>query len=116
MTKNIGVYAFTIGVVLAVLVSLGAALMGMQTAGWVVLVTAVMGIIAGLFNVTEKQLQMYLVASVAFLLSATALSTVVEVIPVVGVSAVVFLQLMIAFFAPQTALLAIRALIGIVRN
>jgi hypothetical protein len=71
---TVGRWAFIVGLVLAGVVGLF-----LQVA-WVVWVLAILGVIVGLLNVTAEDTQGFLLAAIAFALSATALNT----IPLIG--------------------------------
>jgi hypothetical protein len=97
---TVGKWAFIIGLVLA-----GGAGLLFQ-AGWVVWVLAILGVIVGLLNVTQEQTQGFLLAAIAFALSATALNTV----PYVGGVVANILGYVAAFVAGAMIVVALKAL------
>ena len=86
-------------------------------AGQVFWMLGVLGLVVGLMNITEKELSLYLLASLTFLLSANALSVtltrVVGVVPFVS-SWITFIDPLLAnvtlFVAPGAAVVALKAL------
>jgi len=98
--ETVGKWAFIIGLVLAGIAGL------LFQAGWVVWVLAILGVIVGLLNVTQEQTQGFLLAAIAFALSATALNTV----PYVGGVAANILGYVAAFVAGAMIVVALKAL------
>lgn len=109
---KIGPWAFIIGLLLAVIF----AFFGVSAAWqkWAVLVLALLGIIVGILNVTGKEVQGFLLAAIAFLLSFGAFAAVVETIKLEVL--VNFFKLMQIFIAPAAFIVAVKALFGIVRD
>jgi hypothetical protein len=97
---TVGKWAFIVGLVLA-----GVAGLFFQ-AGWVVWVLAILGVIVGLLNVTQEQTQGFLLAAIAFALSATALNSV----PYVGGVVANILGYVAAFVAGAMIVVALKAL------
>lgn len=95
-----GQWAFVIGLVLAVVVGY------VFQAQWVVWVLAILGVIVGLLNVTREDTQSFLLAAIAFGLSATALSAV----PVLGPQITNILGYVAAFVAGAMIVVALKAL------
>ncbi len=95
---NLGAWAFVIGLFLAVILAF---LVGTNTPDWAIFVLAVVGIIVGILNVTGKEVQKFLVAAIAFLLSFQALSAVFTD-ALAGWTAVgTFFSLLSIFIAPE---------------
>jgi hypothetical protein len=97
---TVGKWAFIIGLVLA-----GVAGLFFQAA-WVVWVLAILGVIVGLLNVTQEETQGFLLAAIAFALSATALNTV----PYVGGVVANILGYVAVFVAGAMIVVALKAL------
>ena len=98
--ERAGQWAFIIGLVLTVVVGY------MFQAAWVVWVLAILGVIVGLLNVTREDTERFLLAAIAFGLSATALGTV----PVLGVQITNVLGYVAAFVAGAMIVVALKAL------
>jgi len=97
---TVGKWAFIIGLVLA-----GVAGLFFQAA-WVVWVLAILGVIVGLLNITQEETQGFLLAAIAFALSATALNTV----PYVGGVVANILGYVAVFVAGAMIVVALKAL------
>jgi hypothetical protein len=97
---TVGKWAFIIGLVVAGVVGL------FFQVGWVVWVLAILGVIVGLLNVTAEETQSFLLAAIAFVLSATALNT----IPFVGGIVGNILGYVAAFVAGATIVVALKTL------
>ena len=102
----VGRWAFVIGLVLAVVVGY------VFQAGWVVWVLAILGVIVGLLNVTGEETERFLLAAIAFGLSATALSTV----PVLGDQITNMLGYVAAFVAGAMVVVALKVLLQTARS
>lgn len=124
--EKLGIWAFMVGIVIAVIISLVAAFSGNGSlpawAQWTPLALAILGIIVGLMNVTGAETHHYLLASVAFLISVTSLSLITSafatgaVLGGIATSISLFFTLMVAFVAPSTAIVAVLALFHIARD
>ena len=101
--KTVGSWAFVIGLIIAIVmgfVDLG------STALWVL---AVLGLIVGLINVSHGESQLYLVASIAFLVSASSLTIILDALKP-------FLQNIAVFVGPGAAVVALRALYDMAKS
>lgn len=101
--QKIGSWAFIIGLVIAII-------MGFVGAGsTTVWILAVLGLIVGLLNVSGQESQHFLVAAIAFMLSAQGLNIVLS--SIAGV-----LSNIIVFVAPAAAIVALRALYDVSKD
>ncbi|MEK6916440.1 MAG: hypothetical protein AABW92_01735 [Nanoarchaeota archaeon] len=106
--NNIGPWTFFFGLIIAVVATF---------AGQVFWMLGVLGLIVGLMNITEKELTIYLLASLTFLLSANTLSVTFSRVsgfaPFVSAWAP-FIDTLLAnvtiFVAPGAAVVALKAL------
>lgn len=105
-TETIGKWAFIIGLVIAVLAGL------FYQPNWAIWVLAILGVIVGLLNVTAKDTRGFLLASIAFTLSATALNT----LPIVGTAFSLVLPFVVAFVAGATIVVAFKELFQTART
>ena len=111
--SKIGVWAFFIGLIISVLVAI---FVSQPTAAtWVPIVLGILGIIVGLLNVSDKEINLFLIATIAFLISFGALSNVFMGIfnwqPIAN-----FFDLLALFIAPATAIVAIKAIVNVAKN
>ena len=95
-----GKWTFIIGLVLAILAGL------FIQATWVIWVLALLGLIVGLLNVAREETQSFLLASIAFALSATALNTV----PLIGGTLSNILGYVAVFVAGAMIVVALKAI------
>jgi hypothetical protein len=101
----VGRWAFIVGLVLAGIVGL------LVQVDWVIWVLALIGVIIGLLNVTAEETQGFLLAAIAFALSATALNT----IPFIGIVIARILANLLAFVAGAMIVVALKSLFKIAR-
>ncbi|NTV23945.1 MAG: hypothetical protein HGA85_06275 [Nanoarchaeota archaeon] len=118
LLQKIGPWAFLVGLLAAVLATL------FNQVWWVL---GLIGVVVGLMNITDKETSSYLLASLTFLISATALQDTIVylfenvpllatmlkgVVPVVGL-----LKTNITFMvAPGAAVVALKALFNLSRD
>ena len=103
-TESLGSWAFIVGLVIALIA--GFVTSGNATVTWVL---AVLGLIVGLINVTHSETQLYLVAAIAFLVSASSLTLILSSLENILTNVIVFV-------APSAAIVAVRALYDIARS
>lgn len=108
----IGAWAFIIGLLIAVLAGVFAGLVP-ETA----MVLGVLGVIVGLINVTDEEVQKFLIATIAFVVGAGSLADLFSRLPGgVGENVVPLFSNIVAFVAPAAAIVAVKALYDISRS
>jgi len=112
MKSRIGIWTFVSGLLLAIVV----AILGLNAPGVAIFIMAVLGIIVGLVNVADKEVQLFLVASIAFLLSFQALASVFRVLALGWEGAAAFFGLLSVFIAPAAAIVALKALYKVAKD
>jgi hypothetical protein len=115
---KIGIWAFLVGLLLAVVLALVSVFQGTTVPAWAVVVLAVLGVLVGILNVTASEVQRFLVAMIAFLLSANALGAVFQALGSSGVwvGLTAFFQLLSVFMAPAAVVVALQALYLLARD
>jgi hypothetical protein len=112
-----GVWAFLIGLILAIVVAL---LSGATAPQWAIIVLAILGLLVGLLNVTGREVQKFLIATIAFLLSFQALGNVfIELSKAFGTWTGIignFFNLVSIFLAPAAIVVAIKALFTVAKE
>jgi hypothetical protein len=98
MDKKLGSYAFIVGIALAILAGAGV------KAPLVVPVLAVLGLVVGLLNVSQKETVNFLVAAIALM----AASASVGPIPIVGAAISRILVNIAIFVAPAAVVVALQ--------
>ena len=118
MGGNIGMWSFTVGVVLALLAGLVPASLGLS--GVMTAVLVVLGIIVGFLNVTESETSKFLTASVAVMIALfTAGSAVkgnIETLGVVGSYLWGVMSNINVFVFPATIVVAIKSIYALAKD
>ena len=113
MGSKIGQWAFIIGVLIAVVVSL--LTVSNQLAGLLVLLLVVLGLIVGFLNVTEKESTPFLVAAAALLITGTTGDSL-KIIPYIGVYLQNIVSNIAVFVAPAAILVSVRAIWALAKD
>ena len=106
--NKIGAWSFIAGLVIAILAGLfypaDAPSLG------TVFILGVLGILVGILNVSDKEISLFLLATIAFLMASTSLFTVLNVIPNVGMYVNSILGNIVLFVGPGAAVVALKGL------
>ncbi len=105
--NKMGEWAFIIGVLVAIVVSLFN--VSGSVAGWLVLLLVVLGLIVGLLNVTEKETTPFLIAAAALLITGTTGGSL-AIIPVIGGYLQDIVQNIAVFVTPAAIVVALKAI------
>ena len=111
ISEKIGVAAFLVGSVVAII--LGAFQLPAKYAGIEILVLAILGIIVGYLNITEHELQLYLIATLTMIGVSNVFIKVLTDVPVVGPPMVNIFDNLLVFFASGAGVLAIKAILDL---
>ena len=120
-TQQIGGYAFIAGVALAILGGIAfSGLINLGTyAGWIPLLLVVLGLIVGLFNITDKETEKFLIAAIALMAVGTTAGglTVIDTVlsPLGKVLAAIVGQIAV-FVAPAALIVALKAVYNLARS
>jgi hypothetical protein len=112
--SKVGPWSFILGLVIAFVAALT------KDVFWGL---GALGLLVGLLNITDKELNLYLLASLTFLVSANALSVtltrLVTLVPVIG-EWLTFIDPLLAnvtlFVAPGAGIVALKALYNLARD
>ncbi len=104
---KLGAWAFVGGLALAIIIAIVSA---SAPPTWAVWLLALIGVVVGLLNVGDHEVQLFLVAGIAFLLSFQALSTIIRSLALGWESVSTFFGLVGVFIAPAIAIVAVKAL------
>ncbi len=107
----LGSWAFLIGVIIAILVGLG---VGVSLNPTVVAVLVLLGLVVGLLTVGAKEVEPFILASIAFLLAAYIGDNVLGMVTLVNLSSV--LQAIIALVVPATIVVALKEVFEIAKK
>lgn len=115
--NHYGEYAFLAGVVLALLLGVLSSTLPTGTAPVVIMVLVLLGIIVGLVNVTVKEAQTFLVATIALLLAATAWTPLITILSIFGDMGTTvalwmggFVTHLVAFISPAAFIVALKTI------
>ncbi len=110
---KVGVWSYIAGLVIALLVSI------FSTAGlaaWAVVVLAVLGLIVGLINISDSEVSLYLLATIAFVVAAGSMSTVFGALGSPFATLQQFMYAIIVFTAPGALVVSFKALYQIAKD
>jgi len=113
--QQIGSYAFIVGVLLAVIVGVLSAAGSQSMLGefglWIPLILVILGVVVGVLNIKDKEIDKFLIASIALIgLAATAGG--LSQVPIVGMYLVGIVQNIAVFVAPAALIVAVKAIKG----
>ena len=109
--EEIGSYAFIAGVIIAIVASFVSLNSTLVTEALVVL-----GIIVGLINVTDKETQPFLVATVSLVLVSSLAGTGLKEVPVIGTQLQSVLFGVMTFVTPAVIVVALKQIYGIAKS
>ena len=114
MANQLGKWAFIIGAVLAIIAGIGAGLGQAFAAGpWITAILVILGLVVGFVNISAKEVQGFLVASIAILAAGTAsLSTLIPGVLQIGAILDGVVAKSIVLIAPAALIVALRAVYG----
>ena len=107
MNQTIGSWAFILGVLIAIIAGLAAAMV-VEYAAMITLVLIILGLIVGFLNINDKETQPFLVATIA--LMAVKLSLHELDILNIGAYLTAIVGNLAAFVAPAALILALKAI------
>jgi len=115
MAKQMGEWAFIIGIIVAVVVSLFT--VNDTVAGWLTLLLVVLGLIVGFLNVTEKESTPFLIASAALLITGTTGSSLAIIPPkVLGTFLQNAVENIAVFVTPAAIVVALKTIKSLARD
>lgn len=113
MMEKIGVWSFYAGLIIAVLVAL-------FSPGGLTPVVAItlgaLGIVVGVLNVVDKEISLFLLAAIAFMVGASSLNAILSAIPGAGLIIPTLMQAIVVFIAPGAAVVALKAIWDITKG
>lgn len=106
--KKIGEYAFLAGIIVAVLAGLA-----MQTGGWVAILLVLLGLVIGLLNITQKETNLFLIASIALLMAGSA---GLENLPLIGGVIAAVISNVLHLVAPAAVIVALKTIYDLAKK
>lgn len=113
MEKKMGEWAFLIGFVIAIVISLFS--VSQDVKGWLVLFLVVLGLLVGFLNVSERESTPFLVATAALLITGTAGASL-AVIPWIGNQLQAIVQNIAVFVTPAAIVVAIKSVRSLAKD
>lgn len=110
LKEQIGPWSFIAGLILALIFAF------IPPAGWTFLVLGVIGIAVGLLNITDKEIQGFLIAAVAFVVSSSSLTKIFLDLKIGAAFVGQFLTNVTTLMAPAAAVVAIIALYKLAKD
>jgi len=103
-----GHWAFILGVIIAIIAGLAIGFIDATTGGWITIFLVVLGVIVGFLNISEKETQPFLIATIALMLVGTSLSglNIVDL----GMYLTSIVSNIAAFVAPAALIVALKAI------
>ncbi len=105
---RIGVWSYVAGIVIALLVSLT------ELAAWSTALLVILGVIVGLLNIADEEVQLFLLASVAFVVAAMALSGPFSMVGAAWLSRL--MNAIVLFTAPGALVVSFQALYRVAKS
>jgi len=105
--RGFGGWAFLIGVILAVILGFTSSL----TETWVWLLV-IIGLVVGFLNVTDKEVEPFLIGGAVLIIASTFGGTVMAIVPRLNG----ILEAMLAIFVPATIIVAIKHVFSIAQR
>jgi magnesium-transporting ATPase (P-type) len=106
---SIGIWAYFVGIIVALAAVL---FIGSEMTYYVYAALAILGFMVGLLNITDNEILLFLVASVAFVVSSYTVRELLAATP--GVTA--FLANIIVFTAASAFIVSLKALVRVARD
>jgi hypothetical protein len=115
MVGTVGRVAFIIGVILALIVGLFSDQLG-NVNGYIIGALIVLGLIVGFLNITEKETQAYIIATVGLVIVASLGGDKLAEVPMIGTYLVNAFAAMISFIIPGVIVVALKAVYAMAKE
>jgi hypothetical protein len=112
MMAQVGGWAFIVGLVIAI----GAALMNTSLDSGTVLILAILGLLVGVLNISEKEAMTFMVATLVFMIASSSLNVILLAVPFFGATLPAILRNIVVFVAPGAAIVALKALYDVTKS
>jgi len=86
------------------------------TFDWAVWVLAILGLVVGILNISQKETTPFLIASIAWIVAGQFLQSILGGLPMIGTYVVAFLGNVVTFVGPAAAVVAIMALYYVTKD
>lgn len=104
--ENIGKWAFILGVAVAIIAGLASSMV-VAFAPWILLLLVALGLVVGFLNISAKEVNDFLLASIALILVGTIVQ--LTSIPQIGAMLQLMVEYIAAFVAPAALVVSLKA-------
>jgi len=104
--QKIGTYAFLAGILISIIFGL---IPSVNSESWVAITLIILGLIVGLLNIEDRNISLFLISSIAFVVTSTSLSA----LPVIGNILNGILTDFVQFVTPAALVVSIVAIIRV---
>lgn len=116
LLTKVGGWSFIVGSIIAIVLGLFARLMVPQWQAILLGILSILGLLVGFFNVNASETKQYLIAAIALVLVASQGSFTLSTIPYIGVYLTNIFVTLLAFIAPATVVVALKAIYYIAKD
>lgn len=106
--QRVGGWAFILGVVIAIIAGLVAGYLDVVSAGYIALVLVILGLIVGFLNLNDKEMQPFLIATLALMLLQVTAGGL-NMIPYIGIYLVSMVSNIAVFVMPAALVVSLKA-------
>ncbi len=118
--KSAGEYAYLLSLVVAVLAGIAVAA-GFGASSWIALLLVILGVVVGFLNISEKETNAFLVATIALIVASLGASvdgtsgifSALNVVPGLGTLINAIVANIAVFAAPAAIIIAVKAVHGL---
>ncbi|MDD5171652.1 MAG: hypothetical protein PHF60_01300 [Candidatus ainarchaeum sp.] len=122
--QKYGEWAFLGGLILALLVGVASGFIGATMLPVVMAVLAILGLVVGFLNISEKEVNAFLIATIALLMAFNSLGPITSVIQnAMGDTGIMlvawlsgFMGAVVAFISPAAFIVALKAIYNLARS
>jgi hypothetical protein len=110
--SQIGGWAFLLGLVIAI----GAAVLNTSLSSGTVLILAILGLLVGVLNISDKEVMTFMVATLVFMTASSSLNVIMKAVPFFGDMLPAMLTNIVVFVAPGAAIVALKSLYDVTKS
>jgi hypothetical protein len=111
----IGAWSFFIGVILAIVIGVFQSQLGVQV-NWIYIVLVILGIIVGLSNTADRDVDKFLIASVALVIVSYMGQDTLRFLSKIGLIISTVLSALLLMFVPAAIIVAVKAVFSITKT
>jgi len=109
LMAKVGVWAYILGIVIAAILGVVSWLQGdVSISPSIVGILVVLGVVVGLLNISDEEVQMFLLGSIAFVVASTGMASVFDGLGLTALQ--IFMSAIAIFTAPGALVVAFKAL------